>query len=165
MTQPLIKDNLSLLDQARLVASNLNPDEYLQVGAHFRHVIEHYSLFLSNFAGGMVDYDRRDRSNLCGTSTEAFLAQLEDVVASLRTMDLDPAASVAICCATCPNWQQSSTISTVGRELMFLHSHTTHHLALISMKLQIAGLPISPDIGVAPSTKRYQLKESDRLNI
>ncbi|KAB2959616.1 MAG: hypothetical protein F9K18_11520, partial [Thermoanaerobaculia bacterium] len=31
------------------------------VGAHFRHVIEHYSCFLSGCAGGRMDYDARER--------------------------------------------------------------------------------------------------------
>ena len=48
------------------------------------------------------------------------------------------------------------SVSSVGRELISLSSHTIHHFALISLTLQALGHSVDPDFGVAPSTLRYQ---------
>jgi len=103
----------------------------------------------------MVDYDLRDRNTPSETSREDFIAVLSEVVKTLEGLDVNPIASVKVNCATCTSWEASGALSTVGRELMFLHSHTTHHLALISAKLEMTGVTIDPSIGVAPSTQRF----------
>ena len=46
-------------------------------------------------------------------------------------------------------------ISSVGRELQVLSSHTIHHFALMAMTLRVLGVPVDPDFGMAPSTLRY----------
>jgi hypothetical protein len=47
-------------------------------------------------------------------------------------------------------------MSSVGRELQTLSSHTIHHFALIGMTLLAHGVAVDPDFGMAPSTLRYK---------
>jgi hypothetical protein len=51
-----------------------------------------------------------------------------------------------------PDWRCSS----LGRELQFLSSHTTHHYALIKLLLDDTGVGLGPEFGVAPSTLAWQ---------
>ena len=47
------------------------------------------------------------------------------------------------------------TSSTLGRELLFLLSHTIHHYALIDLLLREEGFEVPPDFGMAPSTLKH----------
>ena len=51
-------------------------------------------------------------------------------------------------------------MSSVGRELMTLSSHTIHHFALISMTMRSHGVAMDPDFGMAPSTLRHRETQS-----
>ena len=44
--------------------------------------------------------------------------------------------------------------STVGRELVFVNSHTIHHQALIAVLLALRGDAVPDRLGFAPSTPR-----------
>jgi hypothetical protein len=47
-------------------------------------------------------------------------------------------------------------ISSIGRELQALSSHTIHHFALIAITLRLHGFDVDQDFGMSPSTLRYQ---------
>ena len=49
-------------------------------------------------------------------------------------------------------------MSSVGRELLTLSTHTIHHFALIAITLRAHGVAVDPDFGVAPSTLRHRQK-------
>jgi hypothetical protein len=51
-------------------------------------------------------------------------------------------------------------ISSTGRELQTLSSHTIHHFALIAMTLRVLGHKVDRDFGMAPSTLRYMSSRS-----
>ena len=46
-------------------------------------------------------------------------------------------------------------VSSIGRELQALSSHTIHHFALIAITLRLHGVEVSPDFGMSPSTLTY----------
>jgi len=52
--------------------------------------------------------------------------------------------------------QQSICIdSSLQRELTYLHSHTVHHIAQISLALRVMGIKIDDQMGIAPATLTY----------
>jgi uncharacterized damage-inducible protein DinB len=53
-----------------------------------------------------------------------------------------------------PSGGSITTWSTVGRELAFVMSHTTHHQALIAMLLATMGVAAPAWFGYAPATPR-----------
>jgi len=151
----LIRDNLSLLEQTREFARQVDVKHYATVGAHFRHLTDHYSLFLAHFHRGIIDYDQRERNSEIETSRDVLIMTIGQLMNALQVADVNPGSSIRVMCSTCSQWQAKGEFSTVGRELMFLHSHATHHLALIALKLEMTGMAVDPLIGMAPSTQRH----------
>lgn len=155
MTHPLVRDNLSLLEQISTLVKQLDIALYPTVGPHFRHVIDHYSVFLSNLSIGTIDYDLRQRDTDSETCCDHLLGRVNKIVDQIANIGIDASVPITVKCATCTVEDGKEAKSTIGRELMFLHSHAVHHLAMISVKLEFAGVKIDPTIGLAPSTQRH----------
>jgi uncharacterized damage-inducible protein DinB len=126
------------------------------IGAHYRHVLDHYQAFLRGLEQGRIDYDARERDPRLEQSRAAALALTRECLAALDPLagqadrdvlvqmetEADPAA---------PDWRRSSA----GRELQFLCGHTVHHFALIRVLLPEAGFALGAEFGVAASTVNY----------
>jgi len=155
VTHSLIRDNISLLEQTTALVEQLEAMHYPAVGPHFRHVVDHYALFLSGLTSGVINYDERQRDTVLETCCDHLLARISRIVDQFIDIDVSMDAPVKVQCATCTVTSSKEELSTIGRELMFLHSHAVHHLAMITLKLEIAGVKVDPTIGLAPSTQRY----------
>lgn len=129
------------------------------IGAHFRHVLDHYTGFFSGLALGRIDYDARardaalesDAALACATAQQ-IIEQLEGCSPSLASQPVQVNAAVATVGHGRPQWADS----TVARELAFLMSHTVHHFALIALHARQRGVDLGEDFGVAPSTIEYR---------
>ena len=62
----LLQTNIDALEEGSALLALLNPDQYMQgykpvfqstIGAHFRHVLEHYRCFLKQYSSGELCYD------------------------------------------------------------------------------------------------------------
>ncbi len=51
-------------------------------------------------------------------------------------------------------------VSSVGRKLQVLSSHTIHHFTLMAMTLRALGVPVDPDFGMASSALRYRASQA-----
>ena len=156
--------NREVLEQAAGLLRGLTDAAYAEggaapgvspIGAHMRHVLDHYRALVDGLRDGRVDYEARKRQApierdrtlaqaevarlLEGLGRVAELPEDREVLVNLRSV-ADPDAG--------PDWSRS----TPKRELQFLVSHTVHHFALI--RNMLAGLGIDPGegFGVAPST-------------
>ncbi|SOB77178.1 DinB family protein [Marinobacter sp. LV10R510-11A] len=126
------------------------------IGKHVRHIIDHYSALLTatSGVGGLLDYENRNRDLSLEKDRRAARDCLEETVGALRSRFEGP-------CADELNMRHNSagkhqTVKTsVERELVFLASHTIHHMAIIGMLAEQAGVKVSSDFGVHPSTLRY----------
>jgi uncharacterized damage-inducible protein DinB len=156
--------NRELLEQAARLLNRLTDSEYANggsaagsspVGAHLRHVLDHYRALIDGVSDGRIDYEARNRQaplerdrGLAQAEVDRLFQALDQVAAHPEDREVlvnfrsvaDPDAG--------PDWSRS----TFKRELQFLVSHTVHHFALIRNLL--AGLSIDPgeDFGLAPST-------------
>lgn len=154
----LLRFNRQLLDQAlALVDAHdvVGAPAYAQhTGPHLRHVIEHYEALLLRQADGVVDYDRRPRdralerdAGLARARLNALKQQLADASDAVLAQPLrvhgqgGPAGEFDF-----------ATASTLGRELVFLASHATHHFALLQVFCEQHGIATDPNFGRAPST-------------
>ncbi len=156
--------NAELLFRLQGMLSRLAPSEYTathdrlssaSVGTHIRHILDHYFIFLNGLASGMVDYDNRQRH----TETESSIKYARGAIGRIATQlgQLSgPDAPLKIKQSVTVRVPTPEQPSTVGRELLFLHSHTTHHLAVIALILRSENISIPPDIDVAPSTLKYR---------
>lgn len=125
------------------------------IGAHFRHVLDHYRSFLEGFSVGLIDYDNRERD----TAEEKELSVALDSLSSLSKrmeaaeVDLGGMVRVKVCAST--EGEDLHSISSYGRELQFLVSHTVHHYALIAIASRMQGIFPEDRFGVAPSTLKF----------
>lgn len=156
--------NREVLEQAAALLRRLSDAAYAEggagpgvspIGAHLRHVLDHYRALVDGLAGGRVDYEARNRQaplerdrGLAQAEVARLLEALgrvadhpedQEVLVNLRSV-ADPDAG--------PDWSRS----TPKRELQFLVSHTVHHFALIRNLLAGVGIDPGDGFGVAPST-------------
>ena len=136
------------------------------IGAHLRHVIEHYEALLQPEESGVVDYDRRPRDFELQTNPCVALARLH---ALLRRLDDWPATRLDASVQVRGRGGLAGDFgfdvsSSVGRELVFLASHAIHHYALLKPHCMQHGIPVSAEFGRAPSTVAHDSASSaDRL--
>jgi uncharacterized damage-inducible protein DinB len=170
--QHLWRYNAALLAQAvgmieRLQTEAIADFNYAQaVGPHLRHVLEHYQALLHSLADPTlpcVQYDARGRDMQVQSLPMFTLAKLHDVIGQCdRHSDsgafaLDTPIMARL--QTGPIGAMELTVgSTLGRELLFLSSHTTHHYALVAHYCSLAGVDLGHDFGKAPSTVAFERK-------
>jgi uncharacterized damage-inducible protein DinB len=165
-TQRLTEVNLVVLRQALELVNRLSDDDYQGstpqlprggVGAHFRHVLDHYDGFLRGLGAGRIDYDLRDRDPELESRRERALAKFDEIardVARIAPHDAQRTLHVALDCGE--GDERIWSLSSVARELQFLVSHTVHHFAVIAVLLRLRGVEPGQDFGVAPSTLKYE---------
>src|SRR5262249_31610789 len=156
--------NVRWLRQALALVERLGDKEYAaspaglsphRAGAHLRHVLEFYECFLNGLDSGRIDYDARKRDESIENSRQAAAAKIEAIIRRLTAIsarDADSIVTVRVEDGAADAW----LLSSIGRELQVLRSHTIHHFALMAITLQAHGVPLDADFGVAPSTLRYR---------
>ena len=123
------------------------------VGDQFRHNLDFMNAFLNGIRIGRIDYSRRERDERVAKSRHYAIEQFESVISRLKNLqrpDLGAMISVAS--------EIDSTVwtmSSVIREMEFVHSHTVHHHALIAAKLAGLGVSMKEQFGVSQSTLAY----------
>lgn len=166
----LVNSNLALLEQAERLLTRLSDEDYAArrvggrsggVGAHLRHILDHFESFFCGIVGGRVDYDARGRDPRVEAERRAGLEVLQRCtgrLARIRGEVPEGNLRVAVDCGGDAS-ERSWSPSSVARELQFLASHTVHHYALMALDLRARGLEPGPDFGVAPSTLRWESKQ------
>ncbi|MBD5780252.1 DinB family protein [Pelagicoccus sp. NFK12] len=125
------------------------------IGAHFRHVLDHYRSFLEGVSLGLIDYDNRERDTAEEKELSVALASLEEVARRMEVaaVDVETSVRVKVCAST--EGDDLHSVSSFGRELQFLVSHTVHHYALIAIASRMQGIFPEDGFGVAPSTLKF----------
>lgn len=127
------------------------------LGAHARHCVDHFRCFLRGLPRVKIDYDERDRDPAIERSRPALEAALEEIEGRLRAIPpeslLDPL--LVVHAASSRALRPAPSLSTVYRELLFLSSHTIHHVALMRVLSSLAGHGIDAALGEAYSTSAY----------
>jgi hypothetical protein len=158
----LLGFNQQVLDQALAVAGghaapgapHRAPPFAGPVGAHLRHVVEHYEALVIGLTRGVVDYDGRPRDRQLETKpmlARDRLLALRQVIGQWAPDMLDRPVQVLGQGGITGDFDFCVT-SSVGRELAFLASHAVHHFALLAEHLQRGGVPVPAHFGKAPGT-------------
>lgn len=129
------------------------------IGGHVRHCIDHVRLLLDGIESGVVDYDQRERGTEIERSPHCAFDTLQELEDRARGLDVS-LLSRRICVrglidARVPGIEADST---VGRELLFVLSHTIHHNAMIAHTAHRMGASVSAEFGLAPGTLAHRRK-------
>ena len=138
---------------------SVDPDRsiYRALGPHLRHCLDHLVALLRGLPDGVVDYDARDRDPDIEADPQRFLAALDDAESGLRALGgLDASRPLEVLQLPAPGAAPMSVRSTLARELVFLSSHTIHHLALMVLVAHSEGVDVEDRFGVAFSTAAHR---------
>lgn len=129
---------------------------YPALGPHLRHCLDHMTALVRGSADGVVDYDARDRDPAIERSPERFLSALTEVERRLEALSGDDLTrTLEVHQLASSDASPSRVRSTLARELVFVSSHTIHHLALMLHLARSRGVVVDEGLGVAFSTAAY----------
>lgn len=127
------------------------------LGAHYRHVLDHFICLLDGLAKGRIDYDRRQRSPEIESSlvealdvTESLLVRFDDLPEEEFGRDCVVVYSVGY-----QDREEQAVPSNVAREVMFCVGHAIHHYAILKMLCMAMAVPLPYEFGIAPSTLKH----------
>jgi hypothetical protein len=148
-------------------------DYAAHVGAHTRHIIEHYDTLAKalNVAQSdpqamcTADYDARERNLEIEANPLEAIRRIGLIDAALGSRSgLDDAAmlhSVHVFTRGGLKGEHNfCTPSTLAREIMFLNSHATHHFAIMQGYARERGQTLGAGVGKAPATIAHEQRLS-----
>jgi len=130
------------------------------VGAHFRHILEFIEIFLFDVESSTIDYDNRKRNELIETNRDEAISLIKKLIKTLNNIPANNKDLTILETISQANnaFTKVKVSSTFERELLFLASHTIHHLGIIKILCEINGIKTNEDFGKAASTISYERK-------
>lgn len=166
---PLLLANVATLSEGANVLRGMDNTVYTAscspifmatIGAHFRHLIEHYSCFLRGVAEDrlQVCYTQRERNPRIELERDYALQTLHQVMEQLGGSELDRVSRRV--------WRASDqdvldpVPTTLARELLFLQSHSIHHFAIIAAMCRMHDFAVPENFGIAISTQAFNAAQA-----
>lgn len=126
------------------------------VGAHLRHMMDHFTSLLDGAATGVVDYDIRARDPQIENDRIAAIAALHSLEHALAQDRMRRDREMQVLVDSGERGMRSRSRSSMQRELQFCIAHAVHHYAIIALLLRARGIEVEPGFGVAPSTQKHE---------
>lgn len=126
-----------------------------RIGAHVRHVHDHFRSLFVGLNSGIVDYNLRNRDSAEELDIQTSLTEHDKIFAKLNTLDISAARIEIISEINCHATENLQMASSVDRELLYLINHTIHHAAIIKLIMELGGVACPHEIGLAPGTATY----------
>ena len=135
------------------------------LGAHYRHVLDHFLCLAEGIRTGQVNYDQRRRNPQLENSVTCARLVTEGLIDELG--GLSPEILQRECAVTYSvGYGETETEvvqSNLAREVMFCVGHAIHHYAILRLLRAGAGLKLPYEFGIAPSTlKHLQTEAAER---
>ena len=152
-----------LLDELAAVLDRLSPSTYTarpfpavsgSIGQHVRHILDHIASVCAAVPGIPLSYDRRERGTNVEADVDAALRAIGRLSASLSMLPFCDDQPMTMTSALVHGGEPLAAGTTLGRELLFVISHTIHHQALIGLLLSAADGFVPQGFGLAPATPR-----------
>lgn len=169
----IIQGNLETLTQAKDVIKLMDNDVYCHIskpymqssiGQHIRHLIDNYLALQQGTNAGHVDYNWRRRGAAVETNKEIALTELEQLTLWLTNLtDESLSQNLTLLSEVCLSETQSDfATSTLHRELIFVASHSIHHLAIIATSMRLQNLSVPDYVGLAPATASFIRQQTEK---
>ena len=127
------------------------------LGAHYRHVLDHFLCLSEGLQTGQVNYDQRRRnpqiesSVLCARLvTEGLIDELGGLSQGILRSECAVKYSVGY-----GETEAEAVRSNLAREVMFCVGHAIHHYAILRLLCAGVGVELPYEFGVAPSTLKH----------
>lgn len=132
------------------------------VGAHIRHIIDHFQALMLGLETGHINYNVRHRHNKVEQFPEIAVTSLKEIMTWLDNIDdSDLDATLHITSEVDVSRTHSTTCrSSLERELVFASSHAIHHYALIRIMCSMQNKDIPAFFGYAPATISHITKRA-----
>jgi hypothetical protein len=156
---------VGLLRQLGELLGRLGDEQYVRkpvgvvpssVAGHVRHCLDHFEALLAALETGWLDYDDRRRGTdveRCRSAALAALRRLEGRLLQMRWPE--PDQPLRLTALLSPGSPPVEVVSSVGRELAFVLSHTIHHNSLVGTMVALLGIEAPARFGYAPATIAY----------
>ncbi|MGE0812646.1 MAG: DinB family protein [Vicinamibacterales bacterium] len=123
------------------------------IGAHVRHCLDHVEALERALVRGVCCYDDRVRGTATEDDPAVACARLAACRMRLSGLDAELLQTPLTLSAVIDDRGTTvRALTTVGRELAFVISHTIHHAALIAVLLEDFGRERPERFGLAPTT-------------
>jgi hypothetical protein len=128
------------------------------IGAHYRHVLDHFLCLIEGLWDFQINYDHRSRNRDIEMSVEVARSTTQDVFEALAAVSDDVLRRD---CTVVYSVRYGDSIaqnvpSVVARELMFCVEHAIHHYAIMKLLCALRAVALPCEFGIAPSTLKYQ---------
>jgi len=166
INQRLIETNVAALEEGAQLLKVLKDNQYTEgykpafhstIGAHFRHVLEHYRCFLRQHESLQFCYDSRERDQQLESDVDyanRTIAELIEGLQKITNQAFEQSYTIV-------DEQSVSPVATnLHRELLFLQSHTVHHYAIVGAMTRALGNQPDDEFGVAIATRTHQREKN-----
>jgi len=127
------------------------------LGAHYRHVLDHFLCLAEGIRTGQVNYDQRRRNPQLESSvtcarlvTEGLIDEFGGLSSEILQRECAVTYSVGY-----GETEAEAVRSNLAREVMFCVGHAIHHYAILRILCAGVGLKLPHEFGVAPSTLKH----------
>jgi hypothetical protein len=164
-TSSLTSSVRDVLEQGLVFLGRLSEEVYARplagvftgsLGAHYRHILEHFLCLIEGIRTGEVNYDQRRRDpQLESSLMQARLvteALMDDFRLSPDTLQQECLVSYRVAYGES---REEAVPSNVAREIMFCVGHAIHHYAILKLLCAGAGVDLPCEFGIAPSTLKH----------
>jgi hypothetical protein len=152
------------------------PNYAAHVGAHMRHIIEHYDTLVKALNAAKsnpqamcaADYDARERNLEVEANPLEAIRRIDLIKAALgNSSGLNDAAMFQVVHVYTRGGLKGEhnfcTPSSLAREIMFLNSHATHHFAILQGYARERGQTLGAGVGKAPATVAHEQRINSQV--
>src|SRR6266853_483737 len=166
MTPPLNTAVKDVLQQGCIFLDRIGDEPYARplegefaasLGAHYRHVLDHFLCLAEGIRTGQVNYDQRRRNPQLENSvqyarlvTEGLIDELGSLSREVLQRECTVSYSVGY-----GDGEVEPVRSNLAREVMFCVGHAIHHYAILKLLCAGVGVKLPYEFGTAPSTLKH----------
>jgi hypothetical protein len=128
------------------------------IGAHYRHILDHFLCLIEGLWDFQINYDHRSRNRDIETSIQVARSTTQELFGALAAIPDDVLGRdcTVVYSVGYDDSNAQNVPSVVGRELMFCVGHAIHHYAIMKLLCSIRAVGLPNEFGIAPSTLKYQ---------
>ncbi|HYU47353.1 MAG TPA: hypothetical protein VEK84_14375 [Terriglobales bacterium] len=142
---------------ARLLEGPAEEKPAASLGAHYRHVLDHFLCLTEGIRTGQVNYDQRRRNPQLENSVRCARLVTEGLIDELGGLSGEVLGRECMVSYNVSYGESEAepVCSNFAREVMFCVGHAIHHYALLKLLCAGVGVNLPYEFGVAPSTLKH----------